>query len=126
QVAVPRLLAGGQIGGGEVAVGAEREHLPAGDRGGRPRAVVEPEVVAVLRAVAVLPLILAGRRVQAQENLLVADAVEDDQPLAGDDRRGPPGADVELPGRLRPPLRPGPVELGLGGGPVAGRPGEWR
>jgi hypothetical protein len=121
---VPELVAGGEVEGVQVAVGPEGEDAVLRAQRGRPRAVVEPELVAVLRRVAEGPLLLARGRVEAGDDLLGADAVEDDELFADDDRPGPPGADVHLPRDRRPVLRPVPVQPRLGGVAVAGRAEE--
>jgi hypothetical protein len=104
--ASPKLLAGGQVPRSQVAIRAEREDTSIGDQRCRSRAVVEIEVVPVARSIRGLPRRLAGLCLQALDDLIVADAMKEDEPFASDRRAGPTCADIAFPHDRRPLLRP--------------------
>ena len=96
----------------QLSLGAERVDDAVGDdrRGARP--FVEAEVVAVCRRVLVPPHRRARPGVERIDDLLRADAMENDDPILDDDRCGEALADGLAPHDPRPLRRP---RFGKGG-----------
>src|SRR5262249_38612642 len=117
-IPIPQTVARLQVPGAQVAVRAEGVDLLASDEGRRSRTVVEPEVIFVSSAVCGLPSRLSGRGFDALDRFVLADAMEEDQPVARDDRAGPAMANVLGPKNCRP-IFPRPEQPGLRGMTVA-------
>ena len=86
----------------------------AGDHRHRARPFVEAEIVAIGGRVREVPVRLAGPRLECVDDFLAADAMEQDQPIAGHHRAGKSLADVFLPDSLGPPAG----HVVASGGPV--------
>ena len=95
-----------QVDGVELPLRTERVDDAVRDDRHRARTLVESEVVAVGRRVGVAPLARARARIDRFDNLLVPDAVEQDDAPLGDDRAAESLADVLAPDDARSLRRP--------------------
>ena len=69
----------------KLPLGAEGVDNPVCDNGHGTRPFVESEVVAVRRRVPVAPLLGAGTSVERLDDLVVAEAMKEDEAALGDD-----------------------------------------
>src|SRR5262249_25404008 len=104
QIVLPDLRAVGEFAAGEPALGAECVNMLAGGPWDGARAVVEFKGIDVSGRRTLFPVLLAGLRVEALDDFVAANAVEEHQLAARDGRPRVSGADLALP-EFRRPLR---------------------
>ena len=110
----------------ERPLGAKRDELVAGDHWRRARAVPFAELVLIGGRIRELPRRFACGRTQAFDDFLIADAMEEDQAIARDDRPAVAFADVTLPNDGGARFREGVDQPLFERGAVAARAEELR
>src|SRR5207245_8638753 len=95
--AAPDPFAALQLQAGQRSLRADRDYVFAGDGRRRSRPVTLAELIFILRRIRVAPMALAAGGIETLDDLFIADAMKQDQPVAGDDGTAIAFADLLAP-----------------------------
>ena len=123
---LPNRLAGFDVETQQHALRAKGVAMLFGEQWRAARAVVVAERIAVTGGGGVAPNRLGCLRVERLDDLLVADAVKQNQTAVADGRCAVAGADLFFPKHLRPAAWPSAEQAGLAGGAIGARPKQLR